>query len=90
MQRLCLNPMNWRLIDMDDQWLLEQEPDFYKETTGRDPYAIFVTKLSGLNIQRIPARLLSYADKDDKTAHVIYLDGTRGIVYKEQMSPRGK
>jgi len=67
-------------------WLTKDEPDLYRKNTGGDPYSIWVTKMNGAKAERKPARLLAYADKE--TAHIIYLDGTRDIVRKEQMTAR--
>jgi len=71
-----------------DNWLLQSEPNLYKKINGSDPYSIWVTRLNGLVVEKTPARLLAYADVGYTKAHVIYLDGTRGIVFKEQMTPR--
>ena len=70
-------------------WLLNGEVAFYKESDlGHDPYAIWITRLRGLEVEKVPARLLAYANDDQSKAHIIYLDGTRGIVLSEQMSAR--
>lgn len=70
---------------MISQWLTHEEADFYKQNTGSDPYAIWVTKLVNLKIVKIPARLLVY---ENNKAQIIYLDGKRDTILIEQMSPR--
>lgn len=69
-------------------WLTEIEPELYRKSMGHDPYAIYVQKLEKLKVTRTPARLLAYADLEYKTAHVIYLDGSRDVVFAEQILPR--
>lgn len=64
------------------------EEDFYKSSLGYDPYAIWITKLKGLNVVKIPARLMAYSNDDHSRAYIRYLDGTTKIVNSEQMSGR--
>ena len=72
-----------------DNWLLDGEPAFYKRSSlGYDPYAVWVTRLRGLDVEKVPARLLAYADSNHTKATVIYLDGTRDIVLSEQLTER--
>lgn len=69
-------------------WLTKDEPEFYNQRMGHDPYAIWVTRLNGITPEKVAARLLAYADTGRKTAAIIYLDGTRDTVLVEQMSAR--
>ena len=75
-------------MEATDDWLLKSEPDLYKQHTGKDPYSIWVTKLVGLEVVRRAARLLAFTDDEYTKAAVIYLDGTRDEIFKEQMSGR--
>ena len=72
-----------------NNWLLDGEPAFYKKSSlGYDPYAIWVTRLHGLEVEKVPARLLAYTDPEHTKATVIYLDGTRDVVLSEQLTER--
>ncbi len=73
---------------MNTDWLLKSEPDFYKDKTGSDPYAIWVTKLNGFEILKLPARLLAFTNNEQTKASVIYMDGSREEILAEQMTAR--
>jgi hypothetical protein len=75
-------------MDITAKFLLEIEPDYYLKATGADPYAITVTRLNCLDVEHVPARFLAYVNEDYSKADVIYLDGTRGIVFKQQIMAR--
>lgn len=70
------------------QWLTEGEPDWYLTHYGSDPYAIWVTRWKDGAMRRRAARLLAYADAAQSKAHVIYFDGSRDVVFSEQMIAR--
>lgn len=70
------------------EWLLKTEPASYAANLGYDPYAIWVSRLNGADGEKVPARLLAYADTEQTKAHIIYLDGEKGIVNCQQMSGR--
>jgi len=71
-----------------DEWLTEGEPNWYRTNYGADPYAIWVTRWQGGGLSRRPARLLAYADNEQTKAHVIYFDGGRDVVFRQQMHHR--
>jgi hypothetical protein len=74
--------------DRVENWLLNEEPLRSTASLGYDPYAIWVTRLNGMHVERLPARLLAYADEAYQFAAVIYLDGRRETVRAEQMTDR--
>lgn len=69
-------------------WLTNGEPEFYLGQLGADPYAIWVSYLDGITPKRRAARLLAFADKRQRRAHIIYLDGSRDVVFAQQMTGR--
>ncbi|PKR56328.1 hypothetical protein [Thalassospira lohafexi] len=75
-------------MDRTTDHLLNGEPQLYQKLMGKDPYAIWVTSLSGRTVEKRPARLLAYDDIAKTKAHVIYLDGSRDVVFEEQMTAR--
>ena len=75
-------------MQADNLWLLKTEPKLYRKQNGYDPYAVWVTRLVGMHVEKRAARMLCYAHLNRSTAHIIYLDGERAEVFIEQLSHR--